>query len=220
MWKPLLQTSDGVRLFTHICYLIATGRAPPMVTRTFATAELIALPRNDNRVRPISMPLFLKKISLAALAAVAEEEVKTAVGDRQFGIGVPDGPTQAYHTLDAATRANPTHACLALDVKAAFPSVNRAAAHQVATAAAPTIAKAMEHWYSAPGRKVYYGASGPVDLHTATGVDQGDPLAGAIFCLGLTTPSNASRQPTPTSPPSATMTTRTYSPHPTSSMPS
>ena len=52
MWKPLLQTSDGVRLFTHVCYLVATGRAPPVVTRTLATAELVALPRTDNRVRP------------------------------------------------------------------------------------------------------------------------------------------------------------------------
>ena len=46
----------------------------------------------------------------------------------------------------------------------------------------------MQHWYSHPGRKVYYGADGPVSLHTATGVDQGDPLAGAVFCLGLSTP--------------------------------
>ena len=77
------------------------------------------------------------------------------MGERQFGVAVADGPTQAYHTLEAAIRANPTKVILALDCSKAFPSVHRDIAHKVENIKAPLLARAMEIWYSEPGRKVY-----------------------------------------------------------------
>ena len=104
----------------------------PPVRALLNTAELIALPRNDDRVRPIAMPSFLRKVAVGALVQLAEHDVHTAVGDRQFGVGVPDGTSQAYHTLAAAIHAAPNSVILALDVKAAFPSISRTTAHSIA----------------------------------------------------------------------------------------
>ena len=82
----------------------------------------------------------------------------------------------------------PTQVVLAIDVKGAFPSVHRDAAYEVARLRAPHIARAMEHWYSEPGRKVYRGPKGTESIYTSTGVDQGDPLAGAVYSLAQTLP--------------------------------
>ena len=46
----------------------------------------------------------------------------------------------------------------------------------------------MRHRYGEPGRKIFRGVDGPEDLFTATGVGQGDPLAGAIYSVGQTEP--------------------------------
>ena len=69
--------------------------------------------------------LCQRRDRVGAYVQTIEDEVKRAVGDRQFGIGISDGTTQAYHTLAAAIQTHPDKVGLALDVKGAFPSVSR-----------------------------------------------------------------------------------------------
>ena len=45
---------------------------------------------------------------------------------------MPDGTTRAYHTLDTLIHVNKTNVVGAIDVKGAFPSISRGAAHEVA----------------------------------------------------------------------------------------
>ena len=190
-WKYLLRVPDGDELVADLGQRIATGRVPMAVRKLLGTCDIIGLLRPDGRVRPIAMPMFLKKCSVGALMQTIEDEIKEGVGEFQFGVGVPDGTTQAYHTLEAATRANPDKVLVSLDVSKAFPSINRMAAYNVAKERAPLLASAMEHWYGHPGRKIYRGPNGPQDIWTATGVDQGDPMAGPIYALGQCAPLEA-----------------------------
>merc|ERR1711940_32364 len=184
-WQLMLTSLHGEEQVKDLCTRIATGDLPPSVRDFLLASELIALPRVDGRVRPISMPLFLRKLAMGAFLQTHEDEVKNAVGDRQFGINQRDGTTQAYHTLEAALRQHPDCVLVALDCSAAFPSIDRRVLEPIVRARCPAIANAMAYWFSVPHKQVYRGPDGVEEYEIRTGVGQGDPLAGALFSIGL-----------------------------------
>ena len=63
-WQLMLNTFQGEDQLKELCVRIATGSIPPSIKNILLTTELIALPRADGRVRPITMPLFLRKLAL------------------------------------------------------------------------------------------------------------------------------------------------------------
>ena len=72
-----------------------------------------------------------------------------------------------------------------MDCSAAFPSIDRNVLEQIVRERCPAIADAMAFWFSVSHKQVYRWHAKVEEFEIKTGVGQGDPLAGALFAIGL-----------------------------------
>ena len=74
---------------------------------------------------------------------------------------------------------------LSLDASGVFSNIDRTVLDQVCAAKCPIMREVLRQWYGLPGVKVWRSQGRFEEMMTETGVDQGDPTAAALFCIGL-----------------------------------
>ena len=84
----------------------------------------------------------------------------------------------------AHLRAGAGLVAVSIDVAGAHSSIRRDALHQSLSSATPRLAQILSHWYAMSSRKVWRQNGARRELKTSTGVDQRDPAAAAMYCVG------------------------------------
>ena len=130
-WKPLLKNPDYREATVDFFLRIALGKVPPAIKRVLIMGDLLAIPRPaDDRVRPVVVPSFPRKVAMSAAQALFQDEVRRIVGPTQFA-GVKDGVPKAYQAVRSLIKARPDHVVLSLDSSGAHVRIKRNALEQI-----------------------------------------------------------------------------------------
>ena len=127
--------------------------------------------------------MTLRRLAAKIACRDASASVAAALGPNQLGCGSPGGAHAAVHATRAflESRLVPT-LLLKLDFSNAFNTVRRDLMLTMVSRHTPELFHLVEQTYSQPSHLL-------MDRHvlpSATGVQQGDPLGPALFCLSIT----------------------------------
>ena len=168
---------------------VAAGRVPTEAAAALALTCLTPLRKKNGRLRPVAAGEALRRLTGKALARAHATEVAEAVGPRQFGVGTPGGTEALSHAVQVEAGRKPGAAFIALDMRNAFPSLDR---DQVLAAVRRHAPPLLPYARLVLGRRSYYrflGAKGEGEaLPADQGVGQGDPLAPAFLAVTIREP--------------------------------
>ena len=105
--------------------MVALGDVPALIKAAMLCGDLHAIERPDGRVRPITVPSFVRKIAMSAVQAVFLDEVRKGVGACQFGVGVRDGVPKAFQALKGLMKEHPDHVIIGVDASGAHSNIRR-----------------------------------------------------------------------------------------------
>jgi hypothetical protein len=172
---------------------ISNGDLPEEAKEYLLPSHLIAIPKPNKSLRPISMgEIFYRVAALKAVTTVSETAAKL-LGPIQFGVGIPAGCEQAVHRLQhQLTRSHPSKlAGIAVDFKNAFNERNRndILKELYRHTELKPIWKIVDWAYSNPSALWIRGDENdmiqPDELQSSEGVKQGDPLGALLFALSM-----------------------------------
>ena len=87
----------------------------------------MALPKKDDRVRPIACGSVLRRLAARGVCSAFHDELRDAAGPLQFAVGRPAGAEVVQDCLTCLSEVHPSAAFLALDFENAYNSLERAA---------------------------------------------------------------------------------------------
>lgn len=190
-WKCILSTSKFGNTANDLCKAIA-ALARKLATENcqhidaLIACRLIALDKKPG-CRPIGIGEVLRRIIGKAIMEVVGDDVKTAVGNLQVCVGQRAGCEAAIHAMRGIFEEPECEAVLMVDAANAFNNINRQATLHNIGVKCPSFAQYIKNTYSEPA-KLYI-----VDRQTNTcevissaeGTTQGDPVAMAMYAIGL-----------------------------------
>ena len=185
MWKVMVRQDDAevTALVIDLFERVAVGRVGCATKNILMHSDLLAGPRPDGRVRPIEVPSFIRKIAIGALMEVLLPETITASGDSQYRF-CSHGTTLAHSVIENALSQDSTLVVASIDVKGAHANIKRDSLEAICDGDAPRLAQVLRLWYHNESPKTWRGASTKTRT-SKTGVGQGFPDAGPLFCAGL-----------------------------------
>ena len=150
----------------------------------FSSATLIPLRKPDGGVRPIAVGEVIRRLAGKCALAAISDNVENVFLPNQFGVCVSGGAESIIHSTNShleRLKSNENYAVLQIDFKNAFNLVSRQCIFDTVVTTFPELAKFVEYTYGSFGTLVI----GDSTLKSATGVQQGDPLAPLLFSLVL-----------------------------------
>ena len=164
--------------------IIFSGKVPEWLCPVFYGAQLIALSKADDGVRPIAIGFTLRRLAGKVAMGKLNETCAALFRPHQLGVGTPRGAEIAVHALRRYVdeNVNESKVILKIDFKNAFNSIRRD----------HILAKVKEHvpmlypmvWQSyANASNLYF--DGDTIIQSKEGVQQGDPLGPFLFSLGI-----------------------------------
>lgn len=212
VWKKSLQThgSSGPsgldarglrRLLSHticgssasdLCSALA-ALARKLATNTchhldaLTACRLIPLDKKPG-CRPIGIGEVIRRVVGKCIMAVVKEDVQRAAGNLQVCAGQQAGGEAAIHAMREIFALDDCEAVLLVDAKNAFNSMNRKTMLHNIKVKCPSIAPYVENTYSEPSN-LYINSdknNSVITLKSREGTTQGDPVAMAMYAIGLT----------------------------------
>lgn len=187
--KDLLNVQNGeVRnrlstALTSLITIILSGTVPASVCRYLYGATLTALQKMCGGIRPIAVGNTWRRIAAKLACRRVLSTLLDILKPNQIGVGIKNGVEAGAHA--ARIYFNSKHAStrlfLKIDIRNAFNEVRRDVLLSEVKNNVPEIFKFVEQCYRHP-TDVYYGES---KIQSQRGVQQGDPLGPALFCLAI-----------------------------------
>ena len=112
-------------------------RAPLTTLQAILTVQLMAKPKDDTRVRPIGVGTAFRRLTSALYFREHGDELKTAAGPHQYGVGVTNGITLMYKALQHTFLHHHGRTILHLDLTNAFNLARREELLSIAAKVAP-----------------------------------------------------------------------------------
>ena len=170
-------------LVDFINNLVLPGILPEDVRRVFYGANLMALSKKDNGVRPIAVGLTLRRLVGKVVMARLKGHCNTLLHPHQTGVGLPRGAEIATHALRQFMEKphEEVKVLLKIDFRNAFNTVRRDKFLEKVSEEIPQLYKMVWQSYSQPSN-LYYNED---IIPSMEGVQQGDPLGPFLFCLGI-----------------------------------
>lgn len=188
--RDLLSFSSGaagknlLRSLTNLCNFMLAGKVNPEICPILYGASLIALKKKDGSSRPIAIGSFLRRL----VAKLCCFKIKNFLGDKfrpvQFGFGSPGGCEAVAHAARVYlfnNQENNDKVFLKIDYKNAFNMIRRDSMLQAVAENTPELFAFLDQCYRNPSFLLY----GNNLINSARGVQQGDPLGPALFCLTI-----------------------------------
>ena len=193
-WKSLLSKNTAGNAAIGLRDAIAT-LARKMATEdcqhldAITACRLIPLDKKPG-CRPIGIGEVLRRVMGKAIMEVVKEDVKRAVGNLQVCAGQRARCEAAIHAVKTMFADPECEAVLMVDASNAFNSLNREAAIHNIKVRCPSLAKYVENSYKVPAQLFIcgevVGSKRRVEtLLSSEGTTQGDPVAMAMYALGL-----------------------------------
>ena len=187
IWKHILCSKVFGKLSDDLAEEVAglarrlcTEAIPHCAINLLFDGRLVALRKEDNRVRPIGIGETLRRIIGKSVAKVTGGDVQTAGGLLQTCTGLEAGIEAAIHAMARTWRDDSCEAVLLIDAENAFNSLNRAAALHNTKRKCPPLYQYLENSYQQPA-KLHLG-DGSFIL-SKEGVTQGDNEAMAMYAI-------------------------------------
>jgi hypothetical protein len=167
-----------IEALTDVLNLILAGNVPQDIVPILFGASLIALDKKGGGIRPIAIGCTLRRLAAKLGSSSVIEELGTLLRPKQMGFGTQCGAEAIVHSVRQFISAD-EGILVKLDYANAFNSVFRSRILEVAQDKAPKLVPLILQAYGSPSH-LFFGS----DLvASAEGLQQGDPLAPALFCL-------------------------------------
>ena len=169
-----------VKFFNTVVY---PGKIPWEVCPTFYGANLMALAKPDNGVRPIAIGSTPRRLAAKIIAQESRSFSEYEFSPNQVGVSMPKGAEGAVHALRAYIE-NPAiqdKVVLKIDFKNAYNTIRRDVMLNKIKKKLPKIYNYVYQCYSRPSNLFYDKEI----LQSCEGVHQGDPIGGLLFSVGI-----------------------------------
>ena len=160
---------------------ICTSIVDPSGLSAFIACRLIPLNKQPG-VRPIGICEVIRRIVSKAILSVTRSDIQSAVGALQLCAGQDGGCEAAIHGMKSIFEDEECEGALLIDANNAFNSLNRATTLYNVQNLCPSIATALINIYRSNAELF---VDNEVIL-SKEGTTQGDPLAMAMYALGVT----------------------------------
>ena len=161
---------------------ICTEKVSGVSIEAFVACRLITLDNNGG-LRPVGIGEILCRDTGKVIVSVLKKEVISSAGSLQVCAGQEDGSEAAKHTMEKIFKEESTVAVLLVDTENAFKSINRKVFLHNISILCPAISTFVTNCYATPARLFVIGSS---EIKSNEGTTQGDPVAMAIYALGIT----------------------------------
>ena len=148
----------------------------------FVACRLIPLDKNPG-LRPIGVGEILRRITGKVIVSILKKEVVSSAGSLQVCAGQEAGSEAAIHAMENIFKEESTEAVLLVDATNAFNSINRKVFLHNISILCPAISTFVTNCYTSPARLFVIGGT---EIRSNEGTTQGDPVAMAIYALGIT----------------------------------
>ena len=159
---------------------LCTTYVDPQSVAPLAASRLIALDKCPG-VRPIGIGETVRRIIGKAVLAVIKYDILDAAGALQLCAGQEAGCEAAIHAMRNTFLDNDSEAVLLVDATNAFNSLNRQAALHNIHRLCPPLATVLTNIYREDTHLFINGET----LLSREGTTQGDPLAMAMYAIGI-----------------------------------
>jgi Reverse transcriptase (RNA-dependent DNA polymerase) len=163
--------------------IVLNGRLPQFILPLFYGASLTALMKLGGGIRPIACGLTLRRLAAKVAVKKLEAIFRDTLLPHQVGVGVKGGAEAAV--LAVRTHLSTPHAgtkiMVKLDFANAFNTIARGKILFKVQQSIPSLYPMTLQSYGSPS----YLAYGEHLLESRCGVQQGDPLGPALFCLAI-----------------------------------
>ena len=160
---------------------LCTKYVDPRGLTSLTASRLIAIDKHPG-VRPIAIGEVSRRILSKAILSVVKSDVLEVAGSVQLCAGQDAGCEAAVHAMKSILENEDTQAALLVDAKNAFNLLNRRLALVNCHKICPSIAVTLTNLYREDASLYVQNET----VMSREGVMQGDPLAMAMFAIGIT----------------------------------
>ena len=162
--------------------LVLEGKTPPSIRPFFFEARLTALTKKSGGVRPIAVGCTLRRLISKCACLHALASIPDVLAPHQLGFGIAAGVEAAIHASRVYLAHLPSNKALVkVDFQNAFNSIRRDKLLEAVKGYIPDLLPYVHSAYSAPSVLLWDS----IQLSSAEGIQQGDPLGPMLFCLGI-----------------------------------
>ena len=136
----------------------------------------------DPGVRPIGIGEVLRRIIGKAVVSILKDDILTTSGNLQLCSGQKSGCEIAIHAATEMFNDDENHGILQIDANNAFNSINRKVVLHNMTILCPEFAIYIRNCYATSARLFVTGGK---ELLSMEGTTQGDPIAMAMYAIGI-----------------------------------
>ena len=184
-WKRLLSSfrrysSDLCEAVAFFCRRICTSYVDPIGLKPFLASRLIALDKQPG-VRPIGVGEVIRRICGKAILRVLSYNIQEVAGPLQLCAGQDAGCEAAVHSMRLLFDSPSSEGILLVDANNAFNSLNRQNALRNILHLCPSFATVVINSYRSNSSLFIDGET----LLSQEGTTQGDPMAMAIYAIGI-----------------------------------
>ena len=194
-WSVLRVVEGGLERAGDLLANLALGHAPEEVIAAHARSEVVTPEKLAGGLRPLLMGSACRRQGMRGVSKLLRTEIQGACGSDQLGTGAPDGCTRVFHAARSKCRRSHAHGIAARDVESAHQNLNRPWAAEQLKRHTPALLQPFTVWYARTVEHCWKSSSG--GLHSVLsqcGLDQGDPIASAVFAVSTIEPADNLRQ--------------------------
>ena len=191
-WRVLLSTAkfkekaQGLRnAIAILTKKLATS--PCHHTHALTANRLVPFKKHPDDCRPIGIGEVLRRIIGKCIMETTKDDVKKAFGNLQVCAGQRAGGEAAIHSMRRIYDQPDCEGVLLVDATNAFNSLNRRATLHNIKVSCPSLAQYVENIYKDP-TQLYIATRSKrqnSNIQAEEGTTQGDPIAMAMYALGL-----------------------------------
>ena len=183
--KLLLESQFYLELLLTTCNSLLAGNISDSTAQALAEAKLIALEKNENDIRPITVGNCIRRLVAKAACSQRKKEIADYLAPHQYGVSTPGGAEMMIHLIQFCHLSHPDWVILKLDARNAFNSVSRKIILSEVSNNFPDLFPFVSKCYAQPSQLTTRLYQSNCYISSEEGVQQGDPMGPFLFALVL-----------------------------------
>ena len=174
--------SDLCKSIARLAKILCTSKlSNPSSISGLMACRLIPLDKNPG-LRPIGVGEVLRRIIGKAVTFVLKSDLRDAAGGLQLCVGLEGGVEAGIHGMRAIFEEEETHGLIQVDANNAFNTINRKVLLHNIGILCPELSIYVQNCYARPARLF---VTGGLEISSAEGTTQGDPVAMPWYAIGI-----------------------------------